>query len=514
MISSRLPQAHSFQTHDNVSLSYRHWPVEKGASRGAIVLLHLDDPSTDAALAPLADALDLPDFDFLAFNPRHQAPDFAFFARDVQTFVDHVGMRHGLPERSLYLVANGLGAMLTATWAHDCAPTVRGLTLASPAFRAGRDAPFTRELQAAATRTVEDARAIVLPVQVLVSGADPAASRVLQHRFVERLGSTVKSRIESPGLVGDAPTAHLVRNFVLQVYDAPPAESHGPAAEPTKQSDGEVPPTVAEALPPLSARNIRRALKRIGMRLAGKLSPGIRLCLAHGPDAASALDYVYVNQPHGRGALGRSIDRRHLDSTRSVGLRQRRLHIEEFIHEAMERLAEHRRGVRLMDIAAGHGRYLLDAVQKSPVRTGAILLRDESEACVQKGQALIAEREMQDIAKYVQADAFDRLSLASVTPRPTLAVVSGLYELCPDNAMVRRSLAGVGDAVEDGGYLIYTGQPWQPRSPAEPTMPTRVEHLRPQAELDRMVREAGFRKIAQRTSDMGLYTVSLAIRAD
>ncbi len=80
----------------------------------------------------------------------------------------------------------------------------------------------------------------------------------------------------------------------------------------------------------------------------------------------------------------------------------------------MERLADKHREVRLMDIAAGHGRYVLDAVAASPVRCASVLLRDYSDINVRDGRALIAEKELQDIAEFVQADAFDRLSLASV----------------------------------------------------------------------------------------------------
>jgi hypothetical protein len=172
-----------------------------------------------------------------------------------------------------------------------------------------------------------------------------------------------------------------------------------------------------------------------------------------------------------------------------------------------------------MDIAAGHGRYVLDAALSSPVKPASILLRDYSDINVRDGRALIAEKGLAGIAQFVQADAFDRDSLAGVVPRPTVAVVSGLYELFPDNAMVRRSLAGVGDAVEEGGYLVYTGQPWHPQLEMIARALTShrqgeawVMRRRTQAEMDQLVEEAGFRKIAQRIDEWGIFTVSLAVR--
>ena len=62
-----------------------------------------------------------------------------------------------------------------------------------------------------------------------------------------------------------------------------------------------------------------------------------------------------------------------------------------------------------------------------------------------------------------RGDAFDRASLAAIAPRPTIGIVSGLYELFPENAAVLNSLRGLADAIEPGGHLIYTNQPWHPQ---------------------------------------------------
>jgi hypothetical protein len=85
--------------------------------------------------------------------------------------------------------------------------------------------------------------------------------------------------------------------------------------------------------------------------------------------------------------------------------------------------------------------------------------------------------------------------------------------------MVSRSLAGVADAVPAGGYLVYTGQPWHPQ--LELIARTLTSHRagqawvmrrRTQGEMDQLVRRAGFRKLAQRIDEWGIFTVSLAVR--
>jgi hypothetical protein len=381
------------------------------------------------------------------------------------------------------------------------------------------------DLYTAADRIVADANAITQPVQLLISGADWVVHHKPQHRFFERLGSAVKTKTELPGFFHDtlgerdrAPAVLGIRSFILERFDAPTPpvdlrEAHlrGETADESR--------ALAEPLSPLSPRGAYWALTRGSLRLGGLLSRGVKLGHDTGFDSGSTLDYVYRNKPEGAGPLGRNIDKTYLNSIGWRGIRQRKIHVEELLREAMERLAAQHRDVRLMDIAAGHGRYVLDAALSSPVKPASILLRDYSDINVRDGRALIAEKGLAGVAQFVQADAFDRTSLAGVVPRPTVAVVSGLYELFPDNAMVRRSLAGVGDAVEEGGYLVYTGQPWHPQLEMIARALTShrqgeawVMRRRTQAEMDQLVEEAGFRKIAQRIDEWGIFTVSLAVR--
>ena len=54
-------------------------------------------------------------------------------------------------------------------------------------------------------------------------------------------------------------------------------------------------------------------------------------------------------------------------------------------------------------------------------------------------------------------------TLAALAPKPTLAVVSGLYELFADNAMVGL-LAAWPMPWSPAVFLVHTGQPWHTRS--------------------------------------------------
>src|SRR5439155_26877359 len=129
----------------------------------------------------------------------------------------------------------------------------------------------------------------------------------------------------------------------------------------------------------------------------------------------------------------------------------------------MERIVRRGMPVRVLDIAAGHGRYVLDALEASAIKPDSVLLRDYSDINVEAGRALIHTKGLESIAQFVKGDAFDEKNLAAVQPKPTLAIVSGLYELISDNGMVSASLAGLAAAIPAGGYLLYTDQPWHPQ---------------------------------------------------
>jgi alpha-beta hydrolase superfamily lysophospholipase len=239
----------TFRTHDGADLFYRHWPAQGARARGAIVLFHRGHEHS-GRMAHLVDELDLPDFDFYAWDARGHglspgergySPSFGTSVRDVQTFVDHITAAHGVAPADMHIVAQSVGAVLVATWAHDYAPQVRGITLASPAFRVKLYVPFARAglkpqylthdaeriesyrrdplisrpiavgvllgLYEAAERVVRDAQAITQPLQLLISGADWVVHRKPQQQFFERLGSAVKTCAVRPD-AGRPPRRH------------------------------------------------------------------------------------------------------------------------------------------------------------------------------------------------------------------------------------------------------------------------------------------------------------------
>ncbi len=530
----------------------------------------------------VVDELNLPEFAFFAWDSRglglsrgeqDSEPTSGTLIRDVQNFIDHISSSYSIDIENIAVLGQSIGAVVAAAWAHDFAPMVRCMVLASPAFSVKLYVPFawpglklahairgnffvnsyvkgkflTHDPQRIASfetdplivrpiavnillglndvakRIVADASAITTPTQLLISANDWVVHHEPQHRFYERLGALTKERHMLAGFYHDTLgekdrklAIKKAREFLLREFEEPTERVSLLTADKLSFTRAEA-DRIASPLKRFSIKRVYWLIVRIGLRICGWFSKGIRLGHETGFDSGSTLDYVYQNSAQGLTPLGRLIDRHYLDSIGWKGIRERKIHIESLLRDAAARLHSDGTAVRVLDIAAGHGRYILDAFEQIDVQPDSICLRDYSELNVTAGSKLIRQRGLEDIVSFVKGDAFDRDSLAATEPSPTLGVVSGLYELFADNDMIRRSLDGLAAAIKEGGYLIYTGQPWHPQLEFIGRALTShrqgkswVMRRRTQAELDQLVAAAGFTKLDQRIDEWGIFTVSLA----
>lgn len=506
---------------------------------------------------------------------RGDSPSFAALVADVEAFVRHLSRTYDVDEANIVAIGQSVGAVLLAAWAHDYAPRVRALVLTAPAFQVKLYVPFARPglalikrlfgnffitsyvkakflthdaqrihsyeedpwitraisarvllgLYDTADRILADAAAIRLPLLLLISENDWVVHRAPQEAFFERLGSPIKERVRLPGFLHDTLgerdrklALDAIRHFVERMFRHPPAADSLRQAHRVGYTYDEE-RRLRAPLPWWSPRRLNFAVTRAAMRSLGRLSAGIRLGLDSGFDSGSSLDYVYRQQAQGVGFLGRWIDRAYLQAIGWRGVRVRRTHLVRAIAEVAQQLQAAGQPVRLVDIAAGHGRYVLEAVERLDEAPQSVVLRDLIAWNVEQGRALFAGRSWAARVRFETGDAFDEVSLAALSPPPNLVVVSGLYELFSDNEAVARSLRGLARAVPSGGYLIYTGQPWHPQ--IEMIARTLTSHRggqawimrrRTQAELDELVRDAGFVKVEQAIDEWGLFTVSRARR--
>jgi len=558
---------------NDTNLFYRAWPREN--AKKAVILVHRGHEHS-GRLVDVVENLGITDAAFFAWDARGHgkspgergyAPSFSQIVKDLDTFVRYVARTHDIAIEDMVVLGHSVGAVTVATWVHDFAPPIRAMVLVTPALKVKLYIPFARtglkllqairgerksyvqsyvkstmlthdaeqakkyaedplitraisvnvllDLYEISERIVADAGAIRVPALVLSGGADWVVDVKEQRKFFDRLGSSKKKMRVFDGMyhdllheAGRAEVLAEIRAFIEDAYATNVARESLVDAH----RDGYTKREYDELTRPASPlKNAAFAVQRISLSTIGKLSRGVRLGWESGFDSGRSLDYVYENEARGQLGIGKLIDRAYLGSVGWKGIRQRKLNLEKLLRTA---IAKTRGDVRILDVATGCGRYVLDVLRDE--KNATALLRDFTPANVEQGREIARSMGLADRVTFEQGDAFDEEALAKITPAPTIAIVSGLYELFGDNEMVLRSLRGIARSMTAGGHLVYTGQPWHPQLEMIARVLTNrdgkpwIMRRRTQEEMDDLVRAAGFRKIDMEIDRWGIFTVSLA----
>ena len=508
---------------------------------------------------------------------RGYAPTFATFVKDVDTFARHVSATHDVAIEDMVVLGHSVGAVVAAAWVHDYAPRVRGMVLATPALKVKLYVPLAMpalraknalsrkpsfitsyvrpsmlthdveeaqgykndplisrqiavnvliDLRDTADRLLADAGAIRVPTLIQTAGSDWVVDNRATQRFFERLGTSAgeKTIQNYPGfghaIFHEAERRRPmddVRAFLLRAFETESDDRVLADADRVGYTHDEY-LRLRTPLPIVSPRRAAFASQVLGMKTGGRLSRGVSIGLRTGFDSGESLDHVYRDTAAGITPLGRLIDRCYLNAIGWRGIRQRKANLIALLSRAIDMTAARGEPVRIVDIASGPGRYLLETLKSRAGQDVAAVLRDRSEPGLQAGRALARELGVTN-ATFELGDAFSSESIANVTPRPNIGIVSGLYELFPENAPVSASLAGLAAAIPTGGYLLYTNQPWHPQVEMIARCLTNrdgnpwIMRRRTQAEMDALVRAAGFEKLEMEIDRWGIFTVSLARRA-
>ena len=569
---------HNFASWDGTPLFYRSWLPQQAFDK-IIVLLHRGHEHS-ARLAEMAKSLQVPGAAVFAWDERGHgrspgergwAEDFSVYARDLDAWVRHLSETHKIPVENMAVIAHSVAAVIASAWVHDYAPRIRALVLGTPAFRVKLYVPMAipglrlmrklrgksfiksyvggkllthdptlakgydedtliskniavnilLDLYDTASRLIADAGAIQTPTLMLVAGTDMVVDREPQRQFFERLSSPVKEFEVLPGSyhaifheTGRFQVFAIVSDFLRRQFGANNPLPSLLKADESGYTKAEY-NTLASPLPPISRERLQYGLQSLSMKTLGRLSHGIATGWRTGFDSGESLDAVYENQARGVSSLGRLIDRAYLDAVGWKGIRLRKVHLQNALEKALRAANAEGRPLRVVDIASGPGRYLLEMVEKLRPLNVEVLCRDRSATGLSAGRALAEKLGIKGVT-YQEGDAFDPASLTAISPQPTIAVVSGLYELFPKNAPVRASLGGLHQLLPDGGWLIYTNQPWHPQvEMIARVLPNRdgepwIMRRRTQAEMDELVRDAGFEKLGMEIDPWGIFTVSIA----
>ncbi|WP_201539536.1 alpha/beta fold hydrolase [Psychrobacter sp. 1044] len=390
------------------------------------------------------------------------------------------------------------------------------------------------DTHATGQRLLDDASAITVPTFILCAGKDYVVDKQAERDFYEAINTTNKRWQLYPdsyhAIFHETNKADVFADcieFADQVFSTDVKAPDLSLAHLNSASKDKVDRLAIKPFNPSFA------ITRFAMQKFGHVSDAIATGLEHGFDSGHSLDHVYYNQPSGQNKFGQAVDKFYLSNIGWQGIRIRREHILELAREALADLKLINQNVtdsyqsKLLDIASGHGFYAFDLLTEFEDLHAE--LRDYEMHNIQALQAKAEQLEITNRVITCQKDAFDPASYSNMQKRSAnakslddkkfdIAIASGVFELFSDNTLPATALAGIYDSLKSDGYLLYTNQPWHPEQEfISKTLNNHrgsswVMRCRSQAEMDQLVENAGFKKVAMRIDRFGIFTVSLAIK--
>ncbi len=508
---------------------------------------------------------------------RGDAPDFQTLVADLHAFVQHIHEQFEIPFESIFVIANSVGAVVASTWLHDYAVPIRGcvmiatafdiklyVPLAKPALRlgikfnpnlfvtsyiAGRmltsdpaqaaaydtdpliaksiSARILLQLADTSNRIVADAQAIHTPILMLSAGKDYVVTEKPQLAFYAGLSSKLKHYLklsnsrhavlyEAKAIQQQAIDA--IREFAASCFVAPlPSSSEMACPAPDGKGIRQY-EALKQGLVDGFAMRCFYALQRVSLKYMGRLSQGMSIGLDHGFDSGMSLDYVYKNRAQGKLLIGGAIDRGYLDAIGWRGIRLRKTQLQTLLTQSIL-THDSKQTLRILDVAAGGGRYALEVLKRFSDRDIQLELRDFDDENLRNAMLLAQELGIEHKVSFKCCDAFAKSSYEG-QEKYNIVIVSGLFELFADNAPICQALAGIASQSDNKAFLIYTAQPWHPQ--LELIAQTLRNHKdeawvmrpRPQIEMDALVTNAGFAKTQSMIGLDAIFTVSVAARQD
>ncbi|MGE6795721.1 alpha/beta fold hydrolase [Psychrobacter okhotskensis] len=395
------------------------------------------------------------------------------------------------------------------------------------------------DTHATGQRLLDDAGAITVPTFILCAGKDYVVDKQAERDFYEAINTTDKRWQLYPdsyhAIFNETNKADVFADcidFAEQVFSTDVKAPDLSAAHLNSASKDKVDRLAIKPFNPSFA------ITRFAMQKFGHVSDAIATGLEHGFDSGHSLDHVYYNQPSGQNKFGQAVDKFYLSNIGWQGIRIRREHILELAREALADMKSGKQNQtnhnstesfqpKLLDIASGHGFYAFDLLTEFESLYAE--LRDYEQHNIQALQKKAEQLEIADRVLTCQKDAFDPASYSNMQKGSNnakglddkkfdIAIASGVFELFSDNTLPATALAGIYDSLKSGGYLLYTNQPWHPEQEfISKTLNNHrgsswVMRCRSQAEMDQLVENAGFKKVAMRIDRFGIFTVSLAIK--
>ncbi|MBN2768712.1 MAG: bifunctional alpha/beta hydrolase/class I SAM-dependent methyltransferase, partial [Campylobacterales bacterium] len=544
-----------FPGYQGRELLARIWKNKTKHNGKVIVLLHrghehserLDEVANYASF----DAYKKYAYDYRGHGYEKGEPsyDFMDLVRDLDCFIQFVQEDAKVAIEDIFIVANSVAGVVAATWLHDYAPQIAGAALVAPAFKIKLYVPLAKEaldvavkfkpklhiksyvkskflthdtreqkryntdplitpdipakqlttLLDTAQRIVKDAAAITTPLLVLSATKDYVVESKVQGDFFANLSSANKKFIQLEGYFHGVLYENK-KDIALQGIDDFMKRCF--RSNPKTQIDALITYTqnekhkIAYGTLPL-CQEFSFCIQRAYIKYLGSLSNGIKIGKRYGFDSGVTLDYVYKNRAQGKFAIGKFADMIYLNSVGWKGIRQRKVNLETLMINSIDAMHAQKRDVKIMDIAGGPAKYLIEMARK--YENIEILVRDYQEQNIELGKKHAKRYSLENI-KYEQCDSFDSKNYLEQDFAPNIIIISGVFELFDDNKMIQKAIDGVSNMLKSGDILLYTNQPWHPQLAQIANVLGNhqgkkwIMRRRTQYEIDALFEKSGFKK--------------------
>lgn len=564
-----------FNTFDGLSLFYRYREPIK-PSKNALIFLHRGHEHS-ARIMPFAETLSQDEYWCLSFDLRGHghsqgtrawAPNFESWVKDLNSFMGHIHKTFGINTRDTILVANSIGSVMAVFWILNYGSNLKACILGAPAFsiklyiplalpmlrivskfstqqfvssyvrsslltrdkkqaQAYDDDPLiTKKIGVNLLVTLFDAykncfirlKDFEVPVLLFTADNDYIVHNKSHTKFYKRISSSFKKHIVLQGFrhaIFHEKEQHKIiepsRQFIDTIFNNDNKQL--PAVIPHARSH-----TVKEFQQLINQgstfKQLYYSVYRYLFKKIGSLSHGVSIGLQHGFDSGVSLDYIYKNNKLGKNLFGRTIDGIYLNSVGWKGIRTRKKNLKSTLIAISKLLNERDIEPIIFDIASGPGRYLFE-IQKELTFSTHLYLNDVDKLSINHAKQIAKEYKAYNTT-FNNNNAFEPISVDSFDKAPNVIIISGLFELYENNQLVHRVISNMYDLVTDGGYIIYTGQPWHPQLEFIGRILNNrngkrwIMRRRIQSEMDQLIESTGFGKLSTESDNLGIFTVSCA----
>ena len=566
----------SFRTMDGLNLFYRYTePAQK--TNNVLLFLHRGHEHS-ARIVPFANKVSQNKYWCFSFDlrghghsegPRAWARDFDVWVKDLNSFVGHISQKFNLSPQDTVVIANSVGSVIALSWILNYAPNLKGCVLGAPAFSIKLYIPFALPMlkllakisenqfvtsyvrSSLLTRDEHEAKAydedrlitkkigvnilttlfdtvknaftrlkdFETPVLVFSAEKDYIVGNKQHSVFVDGISSAIKEHIVlrdfRHAIFHEKDQEHLLtpcQAFIEKLFLTKPMQLPSVIPQAREHTIDEHKKLLNKASP---SKQIYYSMYGFLLKKIGRLSDGVSTGLKYGFDSGISLDYVYRNHSSGCGRAGKLIDRVYLNSIGWRGIRTRKENIKNTLMGVLKLVDENGIEPVVLDIASGPGRYLFE-IQGEVSFPMRLILNDNDRFSLDHARQLAKQFNAKNVS-FTHHNAFEiQADRVSADRQPNIIIVSGLFELYDNNPRVHLVIKQLFNIISNGGYLIYTGQPWHPQIEMIGRVLNNrhgkkwVMRRRVQREMDLLVESTGFNKINTAADSNGIFTVSCA----